>query len=81
MKIKLSKSQWDAIGKKAGWIKSAGVFFGGSSGPQDSQDNFVTDKKMAIDMLKFNGKSAWFQISEELKNDPEIIKIYQGLSK
>jgi len=25
MKIKLSKSQWEGIGKKAGWMKVAGV--------------------------------------------------------
>ena len=24
MKIKISKSQWEGIGKKAGWIKEAG---------------------------------------------------------
>jgi len=79
--IKLSRSQWESIGKKAGWTKSAGVFWGSGQGPQDNQESFETDKQMAIDLLKFNGKNAWNQISEELKKDPDIIALYQSLSK
>jgi glucan-binding YG repeat protein len=77
IKIKLSRSQWELIGKKTGWMKSAGVFWGPGQGPQDTEYIFETDKQRALELLKFNGKRAWLQISDELKKDPDIVAAYQ----
>ena len=60
MKIKLSKNQWEAMGKKAGWMKSAqiipddGIADGGTPYTNEEMDLMQNkeEKKAKIRLLK-----------------------------
>jgi hypothetical protein len=49
MKITISKSQWEKIGKKAGWMKKANVVYKGTPCPKCGfEEHYILNPSMPI---------------------------------
>jgi hypothetical protein len=67
--IKLSKKEWQAIGKTAGWF---GDMFGGNKEPSEEEKK-SEERRQWLKQKLLNNTSIWDGLSPEEKSDPELI--------
>jgi len=93
MKIKLSKSQWETVGKKAGWIKQSGQFIpddgfsdGGERYTDDELNIMNKEESQSIEsiekMRQLNATDAQIESAkkfiERYKREPTAVGSYIG---
>ena len=69
MKIKLSKSQWQQIGRTAGWMKQAHIQYGN---PLDVDSQLIKDYESIFHALKMSNWNAYTpEIQARIKKLPD----------
>lgn len=59
MKIKISKSQWEEVGRKGGWLRTAQEYNYDSLPPSGTRDTSSPPKKMPESTIKPAPKKKW----------------------
>ena len=78
MKIKLSKSQWEMVGKKAGWMKTA--LFDTQEGTQTSDPGSAYSKPTEYSNKSLGSGTYCGKFLELLDSNPTVQTILQSLN-